>query len=381
MDWLVEMLAKIGMEPGTWGSAIGQGVVTGAGAGGLGSLLTGRNVGQGMAEGALLGGAGGAATKGLGMLASPEVLAQQQAKDAALAAKFSGETPPSSNFPKVATDAGISTNPDLARQSPLARPINNQPLFPDFQSQNMGDIASAQFSPASPYQAPNPVQNAMNATAQKTEPTFLNKVGNFAVNNPNITSMGTGLLGSVALNAATQDNGAPEKEQYSGPLSKFKWSGGTPNYDPLKFKPYIPYGYAAGGITDLDGYMSNAQNIPNPSEVADPEGYAKNSMQLMAGGGIADLGGYAKGGNLLDGPGDGVSDDIPATIAGKQPARLATGEYVVPSRIVSELGNGSTDAGAKRLDAMVQKVNAGRAKTLKGKNYAKDTSAYKHLPV
>ena len=379
MDWLVEMLAKIGMEPGTWGSAIGQGVVTGAGAGGLGSLLTGRDVGQGMAEGALLGGAGGAATKGLGMLASPEVLAQQQAKDAALAAKFSGGTPPSPDFQTVATDAGVNTNKDLGRHSPLVRPINSQQLFPDFQSQNMGDIASGQFSQASPYKIQNPVQNAMSAP-QKTEPTFLNKVGNFAINNPNITAMGTGLLGSVALNAATQDE-APTVAPYSGPLSKFKWSGGTPNYDPLKFKPYIPYGYAAGGITDLDRYMSNAQNIPNPNEVADPEGYTKNSVQLMAGGGIADLGGYAKGGNLLDGPGDGVSDDIPATIAGKQPARLATGEYVVPSRIVSELGNGSTDAGAKRLDAMVQKVNAGRAKTLKGKNYAKDTSAYKHLPI
>ena len=97
--------------------------------------------------------------------------------------------------------------------------------------------------------------------------------------------------------------------------------------------------------------------------------------------GIADLGGYSKGGNLLAGPGDGVSDDIPASIAGKQPARLAAGEYVVPSRIVSELGNGSTDAGAKRLDAMVQKINAGRAKTLGGKKYAADTRAYKHLPV
>ena len=107
----------------------------------------------------------------------------------------------------------------------------------------------------------------------------------------------------------------------------------------------------------------------------------QGQTQQMARGGIADLGGYSKGGNLLDGPGDGVSDDIPASIAGKQPARLAAGEYVIPSRIVSELGNGSTDAGAKRLDSMVQKINAGRAKTLGGKKYAADTRAYKHLPV
>lgn len=106
--------------------------------------------------------------------------------------------------------------------------------------------------------------------------------------------------------------------------------------------------------------------------------------QQMAQGGIADLGGYAAGGrpNLLHGPGTGVSDDIPATIAGKQPARLAAGEYVVPSRIVSELGNGSTDAGAQRLDEMVSRVQAGRKKTMGNKKqFANDSKAYKHLPA
>ena len=106
--------------------------------------------------------------------------------------------------------------------------------------------------------------------------------------------------------------------------------------------------------------------------------------QQMAQGGIADLGGYATGGrpNLLHGAGDGVSDDIPASIAGKQPARLAAGEYVVPSRIVSELGNGSTDAGAARLDEMVRKIQAGRKKTMGDKKqFANDSKAYKHLPA
>jgi hypothetical protein len=91
------------------------------------------------------------------------------------------------------------------------------------------------------------------------------------------------------------------------------------------------------------------------------------------------LGGYSDGGRLLRGPGDGVSDDIPATIAGKQPARLADGEFVIPARIVSEIGNGSTDAGAKRLYAMMDKIQAGRKKTIGKKNVAKDTKAKKHL--
>lgn len=98
----------------------------------------------------------------------------------------------------------------------------------------------------------------------------------------------------------------------------------------------------------------------------------------MMHGGIASLGGYSDGGQLLRGPGDGVSDDIPATIGNKQPARLADGEFVVPARIVSELGNGSTDAGARKLYAMMDRIKASRSKA---KNIAANTKADKHLPA
>ena len=98
----------------------------------------------------------------------------------------------------------------------------------------------------------------------------------------------------------------------------------------------------------------------------------------MMGGGISDLGGYSDGGRLLKGPGDGVSDSIPATIGGKQPARLAEGEFVVPARIVSELGNGSTEAGANKLYSMMDRVQNARRKT---KNVAADTKAHKYLPA
>jgi hypothetical protein len=79
-------------------------------------------------------------------------------------------------------------------------------------------------------------------------------------------------------------------------------------------------------------------------------------------GGIMGLGGYAAGGNprLLKGPGDGMSDNIPATIAGKQPARLADGEFVIPADVVSHLGNGSTEAGAKKLHRMMTQVRKAR---------------------
>jgi len=100
-----------------------------------------------------------------------------------------------------------------------------------------------------------------------------------------------------------------------------------------------------------------------------------------AGGGIAHLGDYSDGGRLLKGPGDGVSDNIPATIGGKQPARLADGEFVVPARIVSELGNGSTEAGAKRLYAMMDRIQKARKKTVGKGKIAKDSKSSKYLPA
>jgi hypothetical protein len=105
----------------------------------------------------------------------------------------------------------------------------------------------------------------------------------------------------------------------------------------------------------------------------------------MATGGISDagynLGGYSDGGRLLRGPGDGVSDSIPATIGHKQPARLADGEFVVPARIVSEIGNGSTEAGARKLYAMMDRIQTARGKTVGKGKVAKNTRADKYLPA
>ena len=102
---------------------------------------------------------------------------------------------------------------------------------------------------------------------------------------------------------------------------------------------------------------------------------------LAAGGATYNLGGYSDGGRLLRGPGDGVSDSIPATIGDKQPARLADGEFVVPARIVSELGNGSTEAGARKLYAMMDRVQKARGKTTGKGKVAANTRADKYLPA
>jgi hypothetical protein len=128
------------------------------------------------------------------------------------------------------------------------------------------------------------------------------------------------------------------------------------------------------GLIDL---LKNQSGIGQQGYTYDP---VSQQYTRMANGGMTDLGDYSDGGRLLRGPGDGVSDSIPASIGGKQPARLADGEFVIPARIVSELGNGSTDAGAKRLYAMMDKVQSGRKKTVGKGKVAVDSKAAKHLP-
>jgi hypothetical protein len=169
-----------------------------------------------------------------------------------------------------------------------------------------------------------------------------------------------------------------------------------PQY-PMQKPQNFAYG---GGITNsrqaaVQSYAAAAQKSPTAMKelLAKAQGgdydamIALNSLQgtpnqnYAAGGGIYNLGGYSDGGRLLKGPGDGVSDDIPAQIGTKQPARLADGEFVVPARIVSELGNGSTDAGAKRLYAMMERVQNGRKKSVGKDKVAVDSKSYKHLPA
>lgn len=138
----------------------------------------------------------------------------------------------------------------------------------------------------------------------------------------------------------------------------------------------------SGGVTYFSPIQYNtvAKTVPTADPVAEPT--TQPTVQAAGGGmmqgGIANLGSYSDGGQLLRGPGDGVSDSIPANIGGHQPARLADGEFVVPARIVSELGNGSTEAGARKLYAMMDRIKKTRSKA---KNIAANTQADKHLPA
>ena len=98
-------------------------------------------------------------------------------------------------------------------------------------------------------------------------------------------------------------------------------------------------------------------NLPTMAGSTGTAVYPFSGQQTFAGGGeISDLGSYSDGGRLLRGPGTGLSDNIPAQIGARQPARLADGEFVIPADVVSAMGGGSTDAGAKKFYAMLDRV-------------------------
>lgn len=136
-------------------------------------------------------------------------------------------------------------------------------------------------------------------------------------------------------------------------------------------------GDAVQGVGDTIGGMFGGTNnslsvqqagtpgapVADPNSLAaqiaalEAQAQSRQPVSKMAGGGIAQL---AVGGKLLQGPGDGMSDSIKANISGQQEARLGDGEFVVPADVVSHLGNGSTDAGAKQLYSMMDKVRKAR---------------------
>ncbi len=157
------------------------------------------------------------------------------------------------------------------------------------------------------------------------------------------------VLGGTALLSALSNKDIPTTEEEKSRLARI-----SPNFraqGPVQPNPYYRPVYAAGGGGIGDIMMAQGGAF-------DDEG--GGDTPGMAGGGIASLGGYSDGGRMLKGPGDGMSDSIPAVIGRKQPARLADGEFVVPADVVSHLGNGSTDAGAKKLYSMMDKVRQAR---------------------
>jgi len=148
--------------------------------------------------------------------------------------------------------------------------------------------------------------------------------------------------------------------------------------------PQIAKWYTSRGLTppNIIGYDVRGQAIYDSAPKHNALIGGLNRIQLAGMPSNYNYRYYAGGGEveqsrMLRGPGDGVSDSIPAIIGERQPARLADGEYVIDARTVAELGNGSSEAGAKKLKAMVDRVHGDIKKAKRGK----DSNADRHLPV
>ena len=319
-------------------------------AGGLGGLSS---------VGGLFGGAGaGLGATGLGGIQS---LAALPATAAEIAPEAMGQIASALN----------AASPTISSASQLASAGSTpfQILPPELQaSQNVISEAAANSGPLSQQasgtltQGPGGTPNLEYPTGiPAVPPSQFGGIGDLLQNaygsakkwvedNPKTAAASAAGLGYMAGKNSSAP-GVPTIPGYSGPLSKFQ-------YDPSRF--------SANTLAQPAPYQPVYQNY---------RGYAEGGM---ADGGISDLGGYSDGGRMLKGPGDGMSDSIPATIANKQPARLANDEFVVPADVVSHLGNGSSDAGAKQLYSMMDRVRKARTGT---KKQGRQISPSKYMPA
>jgi len=212
-----------------------------------------------------------------------------------------------------------------------------------------------------PAQQTDPLADIIPVTQQPTLAELSKSLTSTPTSTPVTPSSGfnlgnAALLGGAALGlgALAQENSTPAAQAAAYRQQVLNW-----NARPVQ----APIDGAAQGQAMLD-----------PRFVSAAHG---GLMSLAHGGGVSSLGGYSDGGRLLKGPGDGMSDNIPASISNKQPARLADGEFVVPADVVSHLGNGSTDAGAKVLYKMMDQVR--RARTGNPKQ-GKQINPHKFIP-
>lgn len=324
------------------GGGVGEAMLLGAAMGGGSAALTGGDPLKGALLGGLTGGVGsgiGGALAGGAETAALTSAGANAATDAAMSQALPMSTMAATPAATTATTTGLPAGQSFAQASQAANAAAANAATDAAMNQALpltGNIGTGGISSLpSAATAPTVANAAPAASAPATTSSFqqaMQDPSKYIMNNK-LTMASSALAGAMG---ARPDPFRPE--EYNGPLKRFRLS-----------ENYRPAIYAEGGIATL---QSGGYDRSVGEEAWVP--------QQMASGGISSLGSYSDGGRMLKGPGDGMSDGIPATIAGKRPARLADGEFVVPADVVSHLGNGSTDAGAKQLYSMMDKVRQAR---------------------
>lgn len=417
---------NVGLTTGGLLAGAGIGALVGGGM----SALQGGDFGKGALMGGLSGAIGGYGGAGgfdglFGSTAaniSPETGAAIQGSDILTQAGTAAQAAPAA--------APATTAPVVTQAGQQAASLQGQAqinALNKLAEQTGTGVTSAAFgTPPTPgaeqalFQAenlanPSQLGNIYNApTAATTTPPPSSGFDLFGMKiTPGMAAAGIGGIGLLGALSGSSNYGVPQQEEYESPIKRI--SPDFKGYVPRQPKPYYQAQYpvyaAGGGLVALAGgglpvermSMTNMGKGMYPQGMIDKTNFAIPSQrpagmevvsdydvnvnptfgtpQSMASGGISNLGGYSDGGRLLKGPGDGVSDSIPAQIGERQPARLADGEFVVPARIVSELGNGSTDAGARKLYGMMDRIQKVRRKSMGKGKHAVDSKPEKLLPV
>jgi len=263
----------------------------------------------------------------------------------------------------IGTNMAKNVNPNYSHEGLNAPPAPTQ-------STNDGTAGEAAAKAAlDSGEAAKSLQATYDRATSESSPTASNGIASLGVSPTQSANDGNaGQAAAQAAQAAATQAARDAATSASSPTA----TGGEANGG----------GGGGGGGGNGDGGRNGAEGRGDPG--GDRGGWGRGGG--YAHGGIAsihapyNLGGYAAGGNprLLRGPGDGMSDNIPATINNRQPARLADGEFVVPADVVSHLGNGSTEAGAKQLDAMMTRIRKGRTGNPK---QGKKINPSKYLPA
>ncbi len=420
---MLPMIAGMALAPATGGASLGltsafqTAALVGAGsyllnpkAGLMGGLMAGLGAYGGAG---LAGGLEGLATSEAGSTAANEAtlssdiglkeeiarnnaVVQQQAEQAAQAKAQTLESAkyltdygaPVNEFAQVGS--GLPTSPGGIEVA-APTPTTAQPYTAAGEAEmreNLANQVGMKTSQANPYAVPlsKPIPTGLDAVYKGAESLVSNPTADKFKTVGGGSYMGLAKQGLAAAAPVASEGLKPDGLNVPKTQQKAQV---VPHY---RFSPGMVSPTPAAGATGPENTYFN----PSYTALSDQEsqqlypGYpaaqaADGGLMGYATGGLSDahynLGGYSDGGRLLRGPGDGVSDSIPAVIGKKQPARLADGEFVVPARIVSEIGNGSTEAGARKLYAMMDRIQAARGKTVGKGKVAKNTRADKYLPA
>lgn len=363
------------------GAGAGETALTSMALGGIGSALTGGNVGRG----AMMGGIG--SLVGSMLPGSPVGTTDVPVSDAVptpvAAQSVGGAAANAAPMPSTMDDfGGIGAG---APGSTYNSAVGNSMASGQNAATSVGGGA-AQQAATSFDSFGNPVA-AGSPSAMSADPTGQAAAYQAGVSNPNVApsglsnflqnnygKIGAGLAAAYLLGPGSKPNLLPG---YTPPSASSYGLGRTlaAGYQPVR-------PMAGGGITSLNvGPGSVPTQGVAPSDLMQKPNQGTGLDSLAAQYGISpqmvsqarqtygfSAGGpteMAVGGKLLSGHGDGMSDSIKANISGSQEARLADSEFVVPADVVSHLGNGSTDAGAKQLYSMMDRVRKARTGTTK----------------